>query len=160
MAVRWGHSRLPVASGPCKRPGAHAGSDWGCSHAHVRVDALLQKGGLWPQRMVRHQVLEPFWALDARSSRLSWTHALKGRTVLVVHGFAATIAAQTTRVSMADVWGEAGARVFPRASLKLVKAPMNVGASAGVEPRRHRIPHCHAPSLGQTSWWLLDARPS
>ena len=132
-AVRWGHSRLPIDSGSCKRPGAHAGSPWGCSLSHVYVDALLLQGKLWPHRVVRQQVLEPFWAFDMPRARAipSWTHALRGRTVLLVHGFAAILASQAKRVAASAIWGAASDRILPPdMRLKYVRAPMNVGGAS------------------------------
>ncbi|KAL1527439.1 hypothetical protein AB1Y20_016105 [Prymnesium parvum] len=134
LAVRWGHARLPASGGPCDAVGPRPGAGWGCTLAHVRGDALLRAVGAWPHRLVRQQVLEPFWAAEG-DGRLAWTGALSGRTVLVVHGFARTIAAQLPRLAAGRVWGEATPRVFPAdVRLKLVRAPMNVGGASDGRP--------------------------
>jgi hypothetical protein len=71
---------------------------------------------------VEHRAVEPFYFEDA------WTGALRGRRVLIVHPFAATVRAQYARHVRGDLlWPEA---VLPRdLELIVVRAPSSLGRS-------------------------------
>lgn len=116
----------------CSRPGK--------SHFH-KTDVLLARAGhLFPTRILSGSTLNPWerlasWGDPASTSAnrtavhrlLAWTRALRGKTVLVVHPFAATIAGQLAKGNAA-LWGEWAEHMMPSSvRFKLAKAPQNLG---------------------------------
>lgn len=80
---------------------------------------------LYPDRVVRHLVLEPWAAYPEASRQDSWAGALAGKRVVVVHAFRHSILRQQAR--LAEAWGAAAERVMPpSAKVVLVPAVMNV----------------------------------
>ena len=129
LIVRLGDNmplRLPLNA--CSRPGQ--------KHFH-KTDVLLHHAGhLYPRRLIGGGTLNPWEALTygqitanrtATRRLLAWTRALRGKTVLVVHPFTATIAAQLARGNVA-LWGEYAEDVMPSGiHFKLAQAPQNLG---------------------------------
>lgn len=93
--------------------------------------------GTDPHRLVGSSTLNP-WETQAYASppfnrsairaAFAWTRALRGKTVLVVHPFIASIRAQLAKGGEA-LWGELAPDVMPASiQWKLVRAPMNLCA--------------------------------
>ena len=74
--------------------------------------------------LVEHRAVEPFYFGDE-----AWTAALRGRRLLIVHPFAATIRDQYAKHAAGDLlWPEA---VLPRdLDLVIIKAPSSLGRDA------------------------------
>ena len=123
--------RKPLTA--CTRPGR--------SHFQ-KTDVLLGRAGhLFPERILENCVLNPWEALASKPfadgmdgfnssvvhQLLSWTRALRSKTVLVVHPFTLTIAAQLARGNVA-LWGDLAEDIMPSGiRFKLARAPQNLG---------------------------------
>jgi hypothetical protein len=114
----------------CARPG---------SHHHQKADVMIAQAGHFPGRVISDRGLNPWFFTAYQGKRMrseeqlallrdvhSWTAALAGRTVLVVHPFNHSIVHQLARGSRA-VWGPFAELVMPPGiRFKVVTAPQNL----------------------------------
>ena len=109
---------------------------------YQKTDALLWSSGHWPCFLVGTRALQPWlepptsvreqpnrthWRHSANDT---WTTALAGRTVLVVHPFNTTIRRQLARGSAA-IWGDDAPLIWPAGMrLKFVRPPVNLAGES------------------------------
>lgn len=140
---------------PLRKP-SHTCAQPGTKH-HQKSDILITQWGSFPWRVIGDHGLNP-WMLpayygashlrlnldDPTSQQLlprifSWTRALVGRTVLVVHPFNESIVSQLRRGSRA-LWGRYAEHVMPAGiRFKVVAPPQNLAKARASHDWRHAL---------------------